>query len=228
MVHCDTHTTIHNVFGFGKQCILPWFLKDTVNALVQNPPKPVVPACKKRAKKAEPKAKAQPKAKAGKASFKRKAKKGNGLSPFAKAVAIRRSASSLLKQAKAASSSTTSSPESSSIVSSPSAQMGPIASPSAQMDRPYAEMDLKQFQDHLAKLGVPEELFPKKKPAGAKSYTIRHDGGKSSLQVLWAKKSFYLTSNRLGQPPSQPSITWNLYGSAGDAWRHCRNHLKMW
>ena len=103
---------------------------------------------------------------------------------------------------------------------------GPILRPPGTQANPPTLSELKAY---LGAIGVPSELFPMDVPKGAKSYTLKHPNHpthKGSLQILHAKRGFYLTSTHDGSFPLAPSVTWSTHGSCKDAWEWAKKILE--
>ena len=194
---------------------MPWFVAAVAEDMKQKPPAPISlpPKKRKRVAPAKPE-KATPK----KASFKRTGRgKGKSLSPLAKAVQKKKK--QLSEVPKPASESCEPIPAPTPLAESGVLAKSPVTS--------YSEVSLEEFTGYLGNLGIPQELLPSVKPSGTKGYTVKATGNPSSLQVLWAKKMFYLNRDQTGKTPAMQTITWNKYGSPSDAWRHCNQNLKM-
>lgn len=77
---------------------------------------------------------------------------------------------------------------------------------------------LAQVRESIKLLGVPEELLPQSVPTGSASYTIKHPQHQAALQVLHARRVFFLTCDRTGAKPPKQTFSWAKYDGANMAW----------
>ena len=77
---------------------------------------------------------------------------------------------------------------------------------------------LAQVRESIKLLGVPEELLPQSVPKGSGSYTIKHPQHQAALQVLHARRVYFLTWDRTGAKPPKQTLSWPKYDGAKMAW----------
>ena len=75
--------------------------------------------------------------------------------------------------------------------------------------------------DYLSKIDVPMELMPTQAPSGKRSYTVRTEGG-AAVQVLVAKRAFFLVSKHGGVLEDGTKQTYAWGGSPTAAWKELR------
>ena len=111
----------------------------------------------------------------------------------------------------------------------PAETANPAALPAAEPAEP-AEMaepaepaethlpELAQVREKIKLLGVPEELLPQSVPRGSGSYSIKHPLHQAALQVLHARRVYFLTCDRDGAKPPKQTMSWAKYNGAKMAW----------
>ena len=77
---------------------------------------------------------------------------------------------------------------------------------------------LAQVRESIKLLGVPEELLPQSVPKGSGSYTIKHPQHQAAVQVLHARRVYFLTWDRTGAKPPKQTWAWAKHDGAKMAW----------
>ena len=77
---------------------------------------------------------------------------------------------------------------------------------------------LAQVRESIKLLGVPEELLPQSVPKGSGSYTIKHPQHQAAVQVLHARRVYFLTWDRTGAKPPKQTWAWAKHDGAKIAW----------
>jgi len=83
--------------------------------------------------------------------------------------------------------------------------------------KPYS-VRLAQVRESIKLLGVPEELLPQSVPKGSGSYTIKHPQHQAAVQVLHARRVYFLTWDRTGAKPPKQTWAWAKHDGAKIAW----------